>query len=173
MQCGHSGLTLKWHDCAVRLWITGIPAVGKTTFCRWLRNEHGYDSCFDPGEPGVPVPDVEGFLRATASNVDVVVDWGIPASAVNWASTLIQTYGLEAWWFDGDRAVAKRRFDARRDLGEHIATEADHTRYLKGVTLGWDEYGVLFGHRVLDTLSSDDIFLPVEPIMATIEAYPR
>jgi hypothetical protein len=106
----------------------------------------------------VPVPDVEGFLRATASNVDVVVDWGIPASAVNWASTLIQTYGLEAWWFDGERAVAKRRFDARRDLGEHIATEADHTRYLNGVTLGWDEYGVLFGDRVLDTLSSDDIF---------------
>jgi hypothetical protein len=35
------------------------------------------------------------------------------------------------------------------------------------------EYRVLFGDRVLDTLSSDDIFLPAEQIMATIEAYPR
>ena len=107
--------------------ISGIPASGKSTFCRWLEekkgflnlnveedgvlNRHGlsqaWNTLFDATGTAAPfIVALEKFNRP------VVIDWGFPPEHVNTVRKLFDG-GLMLWWFAADWAVARRKFIAR------------------------------------------------------------
>ena len=111
----------------MHLLISGIPASGKTTFCRWLEENKGFLH-LDVEKPGV----LDRYGLATAWNAlfdantpaasfvqaldkfkrPVVIDWGFPPEHLNTVRKLFEA-GVMLWWFAADWAVARRKFKER------------------------------------------------------------
>ena len=110
--------------------ISGIPASGKSTFCRWLEEKKGFlhldieksgvldryelttawDTLFDPSASAAPfIEALEKFKRSVA------IDWGFPPECLNTVRKLSEG-GVMLWWFAADWAVARRKFELRRYL---------------------------------------------------------
>jgi hypothetical protein len=72
--------------------------VTKSTFSRWLADQHSYQRLPDGDEPGA------GFLddafRLVKARDDVVIDWGFPVNDISAVRRLMAS-GPSAWWFDG------------------------------------------------------------------------
>src|ERR1700680_5001103 len=108
--------------------ISGIPASGKSTFCRWLEKQKGFLHV-DVEKPGVLVQyglttawdTLFGAGTSAASFVQalekfkrpVVIDWGFPPECLSTVRTLFEA-GVMLWWFAADWAVARRKFQLRR-----------------------------------------------------------
>jgi hypothetical protein len=127
----------------MHLLIAGIPATGKSTFARWLVEQHGYHRCPSGEEPG---SDFLSEVIATRSAwPDVVIDWGFPVGWLphvrNWIAD-----GVEPWWFDGDRDAARQIFLSRSD---HPATPADWDRQLAAINDHWADIQGVFRGRVM------------------------
>jgi len=108
--------------------ISGIPAAGKSTFCRWLEEKKGFLH-LDVEKPGVL--DRYGLASAWATLFDVstsaasfvqaldrfnrpvVIDWGFPPEHLNTVRKLSEG-GVMLWWFAADWTVARRKFQLRR-----------------------------------------------------------
>jgi hypothetical protein len=132
------------HDDLVHLLIAGIPARGKSTFARWLVNNHDFVRC-----PSGEEPDASFYAeidRARSARPNVVIDWGFPLHALPRVREYI-TSGFEAWWFDADRDSALERFLARPN---HPGTRADWDRQLTAIEAHWDEIAAVFRDRILD-----------------------
>lgn len=108
------------------LLIAGIPATGKSHFGRWLRREHGYvhvdiDEISRLQNLGL-APALKACLQASngaalvsalrALGTHVVLDWGFPPERLDVVREM-KREGVEIWWFDGDRAEARKQFVAR------------------------------------------------------------
>ena len=108
--------------------ISGIPASGKSTFCRWLEEKKGFlhldvekpgvldryglatawNAVFDAGGSAAP------FIEALEKfNRPVVIDWGFPPEHLDTVRKLFDG-GVMLWWFAADWAVARRKFQLRR-----------------------------------------------------------
>lgn len=71
------------------LLIAGLPVAGKSTYCRWLVQEHGYEHLDsdaqrdDPIIVAVNTGDADAVRNATrllrSFGPDVVLDWGFPS----------------------------------------------------------------------------------------------
>jgi len=112
----------------MHLLISGIPASGKSTFCRWLEEKKGFLH-LDVEKPGVL--DRYGLATAWATLFDastlaapliealekfkrpVVIDWGFPPERLDEVRRLFEA-GVILWWFAADWAVARRKFQLRR-----------------------------------------------------------
>jgi hypothetical protein len=108
--------------------VSGIPASGKSTFCRWLEEKKGFLH-LDVEKPGVL--DRYGLATAWATLFDsstsaapfiealekfkrpVVIDWGFPPEHLDAVRKLFDS-GVMLWWFAADWAVARRKFQLRR-----------------------------------------------------------
>lgn len=104
------------------LLLSGVPAVGKSSFGRYLAREHGfahYDlECYPRGWPH---PELKPIWDSSRANfVDqlqtlhqrVVLDWGFPANAVPWVKELLAV-GVRLVWFAADIARARKLFVQR------------------------------------------------------------
>ena len=110
--------------------ISGIPASGKSTFCRWLEENKGFlhlnveedgvlerhglatawEALFDKGATAAPfVEALERFKRPVA------IDWGFPPECLDIVRKLFDA-GVMLWWFAADWAVARRKFKERGTL---------------------------------------------------------
>lgn len=108
--------------------ISGIPASGKSSFCRWLEKKKGFlhldvekpgvldryglatawDTLFDTSASAAP------FIEALEKfNRPVVIDWGFPPEHLSNVRKLFEA-GVMLWWFAADWTVARRKFQLRR-----------------------------------------------------------
>lgn len=106
--------------------LSGIPAIGKTTFANRLAHKHGfahYDmECYPQGWPRPELKqtwdrDRAAFVALVPQHHDrIVLDWGFPVSAFAWIQELINQ-GVRLIWFTGDVDRAREVF-LRRGKGE-------------------------------------------------------
>ncbi len=82
----------------------------------------------------------------------VVIDWGFPPSALNTVEQL-KSFGVDIWWFDGDRETAKASFIQRYQRREHPATPADLDAQLVAINVAWKEIKRVFGNHVIESVS--------------------
>ncbi len=112
-----------WH----LLLVAGIPAVGKSTLCRYLNRAHGfahYDLECHPR--GWPAPDLKAvwdqsraqFIAALrARHERVALDWGFPPRCIEWVREL-QGAGARLVWLSGDASHARRIYLERGGFDE-------------------------------------------------------
>ena len=153
----------------MHLLISGIPASGKTTFCRWLEEKKGFlhlnveedgvldrhglasvwNALFDAGTSAAPfVQALEKFKRP------VVIDWGFPPECLDAVRKLFDG-GVMLWWFAADWSVARRKFQER---GYPFVQDFDiQIGKIKGAL---PEIHALFRSHVEYTLPSTGIYTP-------------
>lgn len=106
------------------LLISGIPASGKTTFCRHLAKEYGFKHFDMENYPnGWPISTVKCIwdnsrqefvkrLKEQHKLSRVVIDWGFPPNFMQWVLEL-QLAGMQIIWFDADLASAREKYLSR------------------------------------------------------------
>ncbi len=109
---------------------SGIPASGKSTFCRWLEEKKGFlhlnveeDGVLDRHGLAAEWLALFGAGTSAASFVQaldrfrrpVVIDWGFPPEHLDTVRKLFDG-GVMLWWFAADWAVARRKFKERGRL---------------------------------------------------------
>lgn len=193
----------------VQILIAGISGSGKSTFGRWLADTKGFIHV------DMELPDTEPYswrwngLRKEwdafydGSDRDtlikelkcrtgsVVLNWGFPARTLPVVSAL-KASGVGLWWFDGDRAVARRCYKAR-SRQQLSAADARFGRPIRGLVGGWVERTIklklamnmfddqykglskarlefepLFRGHIIKTLRPDGSFMDNEEILSRI-----
>ena len=153
--------------------ISGIPASGKSTFCRWLEEKKGFlhlnveepgvldrhglatawDTLFDASAPAAPfIEALEKFKRP------VVIDWGFPPEHLSTVRKLSEG-GVMLWWFAADWAVARRKFEQRRH--PHVQ---DFDIQIRKIEAALPEINALFRSHVEYALPSTGIYTPPDKI---------
>jgi hypothetical protein len=153
--------------------VSGIPASGKSTFCRWLEEKKGFLHV-DVEKPGV----LDRYDLATAWNATfgasasaapfvhaldrfkqpVAIDWGFPPEHLDAVRKLFDG-GVMLWWFAADWAVARRKFKERGILPVELFDI--QTQKIDAVL---PEINALFGSHKEYTLASTGIYTPPETI---------
>jgi hypothetical protein len=159
----------------VHLLVSGIPASGKSTFCRWLEDKKGFLH-LDVEEPGV----LERNDLATAWNTlfavgasatpflaeldrfkrPVVIDWGFPPEHLD-AVRKLYDGEVMLWWFAADWAVARRKFAERGNRKGPIEAFDIQVRKIRDAL---PDINALFGSHVEYTLPSTGIYTPPDKI---------
>jgi len=108
------------------LLIAGLPGAGKSYFCRWLSDNHGYihvnaDDLTDPDVQRLLAPNV-GNVKPVAADLiargpDVVLEWGFIPALLGRVRQLVRI-GFEPWWFGGDETAARHAFLDRGGVPE-------------------------------------------------------
>src|SRR6266852_1534744 len=160
--------------------ISGIPASGKSTFCRWLEEKKGFlhldvekpgvldryelatawVTLFDAGTSAAPffVQALDGFKRPVA------VDWGFPPERLDEVRKLFDG-GVMLWWFAADWSVARRKFAER---GSRKGPIEAFDIQIRKIEAALPEINVLFGSHKEYTLASTGIYPPPETIWKSI-----
>jgi hypothetical protein len=153
--------------------ISGIPASGKSTFCRWLEEKKGFLH-LDMEKPGVldryglatawatlfaasatPAPFIEALEKFKRP---VVIDWGFPPECLDTVRKLFDG-GVMLWWFAADWSVARRKFKERGTLP--VGLFDIQIRKIEGVL---PEINALFRSHVEYALPSTGIYTPPDKI---------
>ncbi len=79
----------------------------------------------------------------------VALDWGYPPSSLPFVEALCSA-GVDAWWFDGDRAVARRHFI---DRGTVTVDALD--RQMTNIQAAWPRLAMFYGRRIIHTVDAD------------------
>jgi hypothetical protein len=153
--------------------ISGIPASGRSTFCRWLEEKKDFvhldvekpgaldryglasawDALFDAGGGAAPfIEALEKFMRP------VVIDCGFPPEHLDAFRKLFDG-GVMLWWFAADWAVARRKFELRRYL--HMQ---DFDIQIRKIEAALPEIKALFRSHVEYALPSTGIYTPPDQI---------
>ena len=147
--------------------ISGIPASGKSTFCRWLEEKKGFlhlnveedgvldryglapawNVLFDASATVAPfIEALDRFKRP------VVIDWGFPPEHLNTVRKLSEG-GVMLWWFAADWTVARRKFQLRRY--PHVQ---DFDIQIRKIEAALPEINALFRSHVEYALPSTGIY---------------
>jgi hypothetical protein len=147
------------------LLVTGVPCTGKTTFARWLATEQDFVSCHVDHDQRA----LQDAATAASSDRRVILDWGIPVGALDFARQFIQQFGFQAWWFDGDVDTAKQVFVGRPN---HPASLTDWDIYMTGLRTHASEYAALYNDRLIRALEPGPRWtMTDEEIWTLIQAY--
>jgi hypothetical protein len=153
--------------------ISGIPASGKSTFCRWLEENKGFlhldveevgvldryglatawDALFDAGTSAAPFVQALGRFKHP-----VVIDWGFPPECLDTVRKLSEG-GVMLWWFAADWAVARRKFQLRR-----YPFVQDFDIQIRKIEANLPEINALFRSHVEYALPSTGIYTPPDKI---------
>jgi hypothetical protein len=157
----------------VHFLISGIPASGKSTFCRWLEEKKGFlhldveedgvldryglatawDTLFDAGTSAAPfLQALEKFKRPVA------IDWGFPPECLDTIRKLFDS-GVMLWWFAADWTVARRKFQLRRY--PHVQ---DFDIQIRKIKDSLPEINALFGSHLEYALPSTGVYTPPDKI---------
>jgi hypothetical protein len=167
----------------VKLLICGIPATGKSTFGRWLQEEHGFTfveleaaehqgnsldqnglrltwESFWRGEDFKSFPEALFGLRGS-----LVVEWGFPANLLH-VVLVLQRAGLVPWWFEGDRLAARHLFTSRDQRPPELF---DHQ--MACISAAWCSIAPIFGDRILRVVNPDgSVEKPADILSAIVNA---
>jgi hypothetical protein len=153
--------------------ISGIPASGKSTFCRWLEEKKGFLHV-DVEKPGM----LDRYGLATAWNATfgasasaapfvqaldkfnrpVVIDWGFPPEHLDAIRKLLDG-GVMLWWFAADWAVARRKFKERGTI-----SMGHFDNQITKIEAALPEINALFRSHVEYALPSTGIYPPPDKI---------
>jgi hypothetical protein len=101
----------------------------------------------------LPPPNLEPFVEALRMlKRPVVLDWGYPTAFLPLVRAL-HAAGISAWWFDGDRDAARRRFTTRGT----VPIEAFEAQ-MSAIRADWAELSGFYGSRVVSTIKADGSF---------------
>jgi hypothetical protein len=148
---------------------SGIPASGKSTFCRWLEEKKGFLH-LDIEKSGV----LDRYGLTTSWNAlfdesttaalftkaldeckrPVVIDWGFPPECLDTVRKLFDG-GVMLWWFAADWAVARRKFQLRRY--PHVQ---DFDIQIQKIKVALPEINAVFGPHKEYALPSTGIYPP-------------
>jgi hypothetical protein len=145
--------------------IAGIPAAGKSTFCRWLSREHQYvhwefdQMLADPrAYPKEVEPLLEMICASGAEQIEaltkqlperLVIDWGFPPKNIGTVSVL-KAAGFRIFWFDGDRARARQDYIARGTASIQMLDIQ-----MPEIQEAWPQISALFRPNMIDVLRPD------------------
>jgi hypothetical protein len=153
--------------------ISGIPASGKSTSCRWLEEKKGFlhldvekpgvldryelayawDALFEAGATAAPfVQSLDRFKRPVA------IDWGFPPECLDTLRKLFEA-GVMFWWFAADWTVARRKFKERGTLPMGL-----FDIQIRKIEAALPEINALFGSHVEYALPSTGVYTPPEKI---------
>jgi hypothetical protein len=151
------------------LLIAGIPATGKSHFCRWLAREHRYRHLdVDSVGPTIQseldsvLADLRGIGHRPESRV--VVDWGFPPECLPFVRAL-KDAGARLWWFDGDRERARAAFVERGTVPLPC-----FVAQMEKIEAQWRDIRDAFAPHLLDVIAKDGERMPPEDIWAAILA---
>ncbi len=148
--------------------VSGVPATGKSAYGSWLREQHGFVHVDVENDgfgrvglqdawtavahlPPLPLDPLIAGLRALG--VPVVLDWRFPPK---WFPLVraMHASGISAWWFDGDRDAARRRFIARGTV-----SVAALDVQMRNIEAAWDTLRDFYGQRTVETIHADGSFV--------------
>jgi hypothetical protein len=157
----------------MHLLISGIPALGKSTFCRWLEEKKGFlhlniekpgvldryelatawATLFDASTSGAP------FIEALAKlKRPVAIDWGFPPEHLD-AVRKLSDGGVMLWWFAADWTVARRKFKERGTISMgHFDIQ------IRKIEAALPNIKALFRSHVEYSLPSTGIYTPPDRI---------
>jgi hypothetical protein len=159
----------------MHLLISGIPASGKSTFCRWLEEEKGFlhlnveeDGVLDRqglaaewlplfGASASAAPFIEALEKFKRP---VVIDWGFPPEYLD-AVRKLSEGGVMLWWFAADWAVARRKFAER---GSRKGPIEAFDIQIRKIEAALPEINAVFRSHVVYALPSTGIYTPREEI---------
>ena len=127
------------------LLISGQPGAGKSSFCRWLANQHGYvhvetDVEWAQWGPYLGASDLASARDARNQirllGPDVAFEWGFSPELLPRVKQLAMM-GLERWWFRADE----------------LAYQAQIAR-IEG---NWSRIEAVYRDRILDVLDADGL----------------
>jgi hypothetical protein len=157
----------------VHFLISGIPASGKTTFCKWLEEKKGFlhldvekpgvldrhglttawNTLFDASATAAP------FIEALEKfNRPVLIDWGFPPECLDTVRKLSEA-GVMLWWFAADWAVARRKFKERGTIPLGL-----FDIQIREIEAALPQINALFASHVEYVLPSTGIYTPPEKI---------
>jgi hypothetical protein len=162
------------------LLISGMPATGKTHYCGWLAEHHGYRH-FEFNRD----PEVRGHIASlitqervgTSSDVicesienvlipflspdgaPAVLDFGFPPHCLPLVCMLKAT-GFSVWWFHANLDIARREYI--RLEGDAAAPFFD--RQADAVSHSWPQLKVTLKPNILTTLDDDGSRMPPKRI---------
>ncbi len=111
--------------------ITGVPGTGKTTVANYLALKHDFTH-YDREDILNWSPDLMNLWRyslrtfvmtAKLANPKVVISWGFMPGEDDAVIKLLIGMGFKMFWFDGDRAAARRTFLKRGTVPEKLFNE--------------------------------------------------
>lgn len=142
------------------LHLAGIPGTGKTTFSRWLSDEHGFHHFdVDLRAPGFRFRELPSRIPPLMrTHARLVLDWGFGVGPILDESLAIieqfQQAGMISWWFDGDERVALRNFLASERRRQDGKTEQEWHDQVEWIRRGWNKIAQVFEGRVMNVLSN-------------------
>jgi hypothetical protein len=157
----------------VHFLVSGIPASGKSTFCKWLEEKkrflhldvertgvlerHGlaraWNTLFGAGAPAAPfLAALEKFRRPVA------IDWGFPPEHLDAVRKLFAGGGM-LWWFAADWAVARRKFKERGTFPVQL-----FDIQMRNIEAALPDIRTLFSSHLVYALPSTGIYTPPDEI---------
>ncbi len=155
------------------VFLSGMPAAGKSTFGRWLRDNRHYTyvDMENEGPDGLSEqglrPTWEQFIRDSnafsfvqtleARPGPIALDWGFPIGCLNIVRLLCEQ-NVRSWWFTGDRLRLREAFVAagKGDV-QFDAQYAD-------LSVRWSEIAPIFAARIVRTVLPDGTRMSCEEI---------
>lgn len=158
----------------------GIPAVGKSTFAKWLADNHGFTH-LDVEKPfamlrlgllrhwhkmfGLDWNPSRFVAQVKELGTQVVIDWPCLPRCISIVKAMQET-GIRVWWFGGDPSMARQSF-ADRGVG----LLADFDRQMCFIDSMRKEIVEIVGGRSVDILDAYGKRMPAAEIYAAIGNY--
>ena len=147
------------------LFVSGVPATGKTWLGQWLAEKHGYvhidaekDGGADFDRAGVhsewdeliSTGRATRFVTAVRNFPNrVVVNWGFPTRYL-YVVRALQAEGVSTWWLHAQRNLARQAFVKRGGIDPVY-----FDRQMADIEREWLLIASVFGRRIVDSLRPD------------------
>ncbi len=159
----------------MKLFVSGIPSSGKTTFANWLRDEFGFMHI----DFELLSNDFQQFLRQHQFNLHwlfgemsrfspcVVASWGFPIQNFPIVQTLSGS-DVRLIWFDGDRDAACKDWMRKTGRPDH-----QFRAQVAAIDSRIAEIRSLFGNGWIDVIAPDGSRLSFSEICRRLSIQPR
>lgn len=170
--------------------ISGVPATGKSSYCRWRADQGWVFINHDRANLSTRRIDrtwwslvISGrapeFVQVVeAAQEDVALEFGFPMGLLPQVR-LLKAAGAQHWWFDANHQTAREAFIARnqeairlRQFEQFVPVEA-FENYIHEIAAHHDEIRALFATKIIETLKPDGTRMAVEEIDRQILAGSR
>lgn len=159
--------------------ISGVPATGKSSYCRWVARSGwvhiNHDRLTNRAEDQMWVAAISrrraaDFVQTVANaKPDIVLEFGFPFVYLPDVHQL-KAAGAQHWWFEANHQTARKAFVARNEesIREHkpnqfVPLEA-FENYVRDIAAHQDEIQKLFAPKIIETLQPGGTRLDVDEI---------